>query len=386
MDPRLEAVRFPQVRDPAPGEDEGVLQRVLGETGVAQDPMGDRVERVADLVHQDGERLTIAPRACSTRSRSTRPPVAPEPRGPGSPTMTGGRWRGTFSRRPTTSLRRSSRTTSRQRPRPSWPIPRWTPTRRNPTDSWSARQAAFSAMTPANSVQNPAASDAGMRRLEQGPADAATAGLLGHVDALPGDAAVDLAAPSSCPARSSRGPGRPPRRGRRAGNPAGASGRSGPSRAPRAPAWRRRSRCPRRRSAGPSGQSAAVIGSMRNAMLAPVGMIVAVQARGRRARCGVSEARRGARSASVDLVARARGSGRASRRGPRAGSPCRPSRCRSGRPGRRRASAEARASISPNENCASDQRPRLVSSPFTVGGHRQVEAGARRARRRARPA
>ena len=61
MDPRLEAVGFPQVRDPAPGEHEGVLQRVLGETRVAQDPLGHRVERVADLVHQDGERLTIAP-------------------------------------------------------------------------------------------------------------------------------------------------------------------------------------------------------------------------------------------------------------------------------------------------------------------------------------
>ncbi len=60
MEPRLEAVRFPQVRDPAPGEHEGVLQSVLGETRVAQDPMRDRVERVADLVHQDRERLTIA--------------------------------------------------------------------------------------------------------------------------------------------------------------------------------------------------------------------------------------------------------------------------------------------------------------------------------------
>ena len=49
------------MRDPAPGEDEGVLQSVLGESRVAQDPLGDRVERVADLVHQDGERLTIAP-------------------------------------------------------------------------------------------------------------------------------------------------------------------------------------------------------------------------------------------------------------------------------------------------------------------------------------
>ena len=61
MDPGLEAVRLPQMREPAPGEDEGVLQRVLGEPRVAQDPVGDRVERVADLVHQDGERLSVAP-------------------------------------------------------------------------------------------------------------------------------------------------------------------------------------------------------------------------------------------------------------------------------------------------------------------------------------
>ena len=59
MDPRFEAVGFPQVRDPAPGEHESVLQRVLGETGVAQDPLGDRVEAVADLVHQDGEGLSV---------------------------------------------------------------------------------------------------------------------------------------------------------------------------------------------------------------------------------------------------------------------------------------------------------------------------------------
>ena len=48
------------LRQPAPGQDEGVLQRVLGEPRVAQDPMSDRVERITDLVHQDGERLPIA--------------------------------------------------------------------------------------------------------------------------------------------------------------------------------------------------------------------------------------------------------------------------------------------------------------------------------------
>ena len=61
MDPRLEVLRLPQVRDPAPGEHESVLQRVLGQTRVAQDPVSDGVERIADLVHQDGERLAITP-------------------------------------------------------------------------------------------------------------------------------------------------------------------------------------------------------------------------------------------------------------------------------------------------------------------------------------
>ena len=59
MDPGLEAVRVPELRRPAPRQHEGVLQRVLGEATIAQDPVGDRVERIADLVHQDGERLTI---------------------------------------------------------------------------------------------------------------------------------------------------------------------------------------------------------------------------------------------------------------------------------------------------------------------------------------
>ena len=34
---------------------------VLGETGIAQDPEGNRVERVAYPVHQDSERLAVAP-------------------------------------------------------------------------------------------------------------------------------------------------------------------------------------------------------------------------------------------------------------------------------------------------------------------------------------
>lgn len=49
MEPGLEAVRLTQVRDPAPGDDDGVLQRVLGETGVAQDPVRDRVGRAPNV-------------------------------------------------------------------------------------------------------------------------------------------------------------------------------------------------------------------------------------------------------------------------------------------------------------------------------------------------
>ena len=60
MDPGLEAVRIPELGQPAPGEHEGVLQRVLGEARVAQDPPGDRLEPVADLGHQDGEGLAIS--------------------------------------------------------------------------------------------------------------------------------------------------------------------------------------------------------------------------------------------------------------------------------------------------------------------------------------
>ena len=60
MAPRLETVRLAQMRNPAPDEDEGVLQGVFGQSCVAQDPVGDREERVADLAHEDGERFAVA--------------------------------------------------------------------------------------------------------------------------------------------------------------------------------------------------------------------------------------------------------------------------------------------------------------------------------------
>src|SRR5437016_3189187 len=44
----------------APGDDESVLQRVLGPPAIAQDPVRDGVEDITDLVHQDGEGLAIA--------------------------------------------------------------------------------------------------------------------------------------------------------------------------------------------------------------------------------------------------------------------------------------------------------------------------------------
>jgi hypothetical protein len=61
VDPGLEAVRLPQVRESAPGDDEGVLQRVLSPTAITQDPERDGEEDVTDLVYQDGECLPIAP-------------------------------------------------------------------------------------------------------------------------------------------------------------------------------------------------------------------------------------------------------------------------------------------------------------------------------------
>jgi hypothetical protein len=60
VDPRFEAIRLPQVRQAAPGDDECVLQRVLRPAAVAQDSVGDREEDIADLVHQDSKGLPVA--------------------------------------------------------------------------------------------------------------------------------------------------------------------------------------------------------------------------------------------------------------------------------------------------------------------------------------
>src|SRR5471032_3141460 len=61
---------------------------------------------------------------------------------------------------PWVELRRSSKTTSRQRPVRSRPRRSWTPTRRKPAARWAARLAAFSTRIPDWSVHTPAASEA----------------------------------------------------------------------------------------------------------------------------------------------------------------------------------------------------------------------------------
>jgi hypothetical protein len=42
MDPRFESIRIPELGESPPGEHESVLQRVLGETRIAQDAMAER--------------------------------------------------------------------------------------------------------------------------------------------------------------------------------------------------------------------------------------------------------------------------------------------------------------------------------------------------------
>jgi nitroreductase len=60
-EPGLESIGVPEGRELAPGGDEGALQRVLGEVGVAQDPRRDRVHPVAGLADQPPERFAVAP-------------------------------------------------------------------------------------------------------------------------------------------------------------------------------------------------------------------------------------------------------------------------------------------------------------------------------------
>ena len=58
--PGLEAGRVAEGGQAPPGRDEGALQGILGEVGVAQDPRGDRVHPVAGQLDQRRECLSIA--------------------------------------------------------------------------------------------------------------------------------------------------------------------------------------------------------------------------------------------------------------------------------------------------------------------------------------
>jgi adenylate cyclase len=90
MDPRLETVGIPQLGYPTPGQDEGVVQRVLGKTAIAQDPLRHREQRVTDLVHQDCERLAIARSSpLDEVSIHLDPSETSRAWRPGLPTMTG---------------------------------------------------------------------------------------------------------------------------------------------------------------------------------------------------------------------------------------------------------------------------------------------------------
>ena len=232
---------------------------------------------------------------------------------------------------PITALRRWSRTTSRQRPSASWPDPPLRADALEP-DPFVEREARRVLGEDAGE-QRPQAGRLGRRdeRLEERPTDAVAARLGPDVHALPGDAEIR-------PSRRVGAQGRPaqdrPARLVAGDEPAvgrDASGRSDASRAPRARAWRRRSRCPRRRSAGPPASRRR---SSRSIWIAIRRMMLRAGAIGRTrprlspdARRSVSGARRDARPGARPRR-RARDTGRAWPRGPRAGSPTRPSRCR----------------------------------------------------------
>jgi hypothetical protein len=58
--PSLEAIGLAQMRKLLPDRQQGVLQHVLGETGISEDPPCDPQERVTYLVHQICESVLIA--------------------------------------------------------------------------------------------------------------------------------------------------------------------------------------------------------------------------------------------------------------------------------------------------------------------------------------
>ena len=76
VEPCLEPIEVAQGGEVPPDLDEGYLDRVLGEVGVAQDPMGDEDAAVADLTNQGAEGLLVAlPRLVHDRSEHRVPLV-----------------------------------------------------------------------------------------------------------------------------------------------------------------------------------------------------------------------------------------------------------------------------------------------------------------------
>jgi hypothetical protein len=75
MQPRLEARRISQAGELTPGLDEGRLDRVLGEAGVAKDPKRDRHAPVAKFLRQGTEGLSVPmPRAFDDWCEHLAPP------------------------------------------------------------------------------------------------------------------------------------------------------------------------------------------------------------------------------------------------------------------------------------------------------------------------
>ena len=85
--PSLESIDVAQVRQLLPGRDQRVLQRVLRGGRLAQDPIGDREERIADIAYESGERLSVTTSGKPDIGRVHTDLLSAEPLRRGLPTM-----------------------------------------------------------------------------------------------------------------------------------------------------------------------------------------------------------------------------------------------------------------------------------------------------------
>ena len=74
MEPGLESDRGRGVREDPATMDEGLLDRVLGDVGVAQDEAGDAMQMVADS-RSRGDRMPLVPVLCRTLQTRTSSPI-----------------------------------------------------------------------------------------------------------------------------------------------------------------------------------------------------------------------------------------------------------------------------------------------------------------------